>query len=102
MRLSTLPPDSSKEDRGKITKITELEADGYRGLIMNQKTITHDMTIEELVAVKPEAINFLFQKGIRCIRCGEPVWDTIAAAARKKDFSEAEIDQLLLDLNNLD
>ena len=69
---------------------------------MNKTEISRQMTIEELVEAKPEAVNFLFKRGIRCIRCGEPIWDTLEAAARQKNFSEDEIDQLLLDLNLLD
>ncbi|NOQ52352.1 MAG: DUF1858 domain-containing protein [Desulfuromonadaceae bacterium] len=69
---------------------------------MKKREISRQMTIEELVEAKPEAVNFLFKRGIRCIRCGEPIWDTLEAAARQKDFGEDEIDQLLLDLNNLD
>ena len=69
---------------------------------MKKIEISRQMTIEELVEAKPEAVNFLFKRGIRCIRCGEPTWDTLEAAARQKNFSEDEIDQLLLDLNLLD
>lgn len=68
---------------------------------MAEPIITRDMTIEQLVELKEDAVGYLFHKKIRCIRCGEPVWDTIEAAARKKDYSEDEIDQLLDELNRL-
>ena len=68
---------------------------------MADTLITRDMKIEQLVELKDDAISYLFRKNIRCIRCGEPVWDTIEEAARKKDYSEAEIDQLLDELNQL-
>ncbi len=68
---------------------------------MQGKIITRDMTLEQLVELKEDAVGYLFHKGIRCIRCGEPVWDTIEAAARNKQFSEEEIDQLVDDLNRL-
>jgi len=68
---------------------------------MAETIITRDMKIEQLVELKPDAVGYLFHKNIRCIRCGEPVWDTIEDAARKKDYSEAEIDQLLDELNRL-
>ncbi len=64
-------------------------------------TIARDMTIEDLVELKEEAIEFLFKRDIRCIRCGEPIWDTIEEAARKKGFSEEAIDQLVAELNRL-
>ena len=68
---------------------------------MANTTITRDMKIEQLIELKEDAVGYLFRKNIRCIRCGEPVWDTIEEAARKKDYTEAEIDQLLEDLNLL-
>jgi len=39
--------------------------------------ITLDMEIEDLVAEFPEAAGFLTKRGVRCIRCGEPVWGTL-------------------------
>ncbi|MFP4081874.1 MAG: DUF1858 domain-containing protein [Candidatus Aminicenantes bacterium] len=39
--------------------------------------ITLDTEIEELVARYPQAVGFLTKKGLRCIRCGEPVWGTL-------------------------
>jgi len=68
---------------------------------MAEKMITRGMKIEELVELKEDAVGYLFHKNIRCIRCGEPVWDTIEEAARKKDYSEEEIDLLLDELNRL-
>jgi uncharacterized protein with PIN domain len=68
---------------------------------MADTIITRDMKIEQLVELKPDAVGYLFHKKIRCIRCGEPVWDTIEEAARQKDYSEAEIDELLDELNRL-
>jgi len=68
---------------------------------MAETKITRDMKIEQLIEIKEEAVSFLFNKNIRCIRCGEPTWDTIEEAARKKDYSEAEIDQLIEELNQL-
>lgn len=68
---------------------------------MEENRITRDMTIERLVELKEDAVGYLFHKRIRCIRCGEPVWDTIEAAARKVNYSEEEIDLLVDELNNL-
>jgi len=63
--------------------------------------ITRDMTLEELVEIKEAAIGYLFKKDIRCILCGEPVTDTIEHAAKIKNYSDEEIDQILSDLNAL-
>ena len=68
---------------------------------MAETIITRDMKIEQLVELKADAVGYLFHKKIRCIRCGEPVWDTIEEAARMKDYSEAEIDELIDELNRL-
>lgn len=65
------------------------------------KKITREMTLEELVELKEEAISYLFNKDIRCILCGEPVIDTIEQAARRKNYSEAEIDKIVAELNAL-
>lgn len=64
-------------------------------------TITRDMTIEDLVEKKGTAVSFLAERNIRCIRCGEPIWDTIEEAARKKGMTESAIDQLVEELNRL-
>ena len=63
--------------------------------------ITRQTTIEDLVEIKPEAIKYLFRKGIRCIRCGESIWGSLEQAAREKGFSDAEIDLFVEELNQL-
>lgn len=68
---------------------------------MTQPLITRTTKIEQLIEIKEGAVKFLFDRNIRCIRCGEPIWDTIEEAARKKDYSEAEIDGLVVALNEL-
>lgn len=63
--------------------------------------ITRNTTLEELVEIKDDAISYLFQKNIRCVLCGEPVMDTIENAARKKGYSDSDIDILVEELNAL-
>ena len=53
--------------------------------------ISRKTTIEDLVEIKPGAINYLSKKGIRCIRCGEPIWGPLEEAARLKGFTNAEL-----------
>jgi hypothetical protein len=65
------------------------------------KRITRDMTIEDLVDLKIEAVGYLADRDIQCIACGEPIWETIEEAAGKKGFSDAEIDGIIRDLNAL-
>jgi hypothetical protein len=39
--------------------------------------VTLETHIEDLVLQHPQAVGFLTRKGIRCIRCGEPLWCTL-------------------------
>ena len=64
--------------------------------------ITRQTAIEDLVKLKPEAINYLFRKGIRCIRCGEPIWGSLEQVATEKGFSDADINLFVEELNQLD
>jgi methionine synthase II (cobalamin-independent) len=36
--------------------------------------VTLDTQIEDLVLQYPKSVHFLTKNGIRCIRCGEPLW----------------------------
>ena len=63
--------------------------------------IEKDMTIEDLVEDYPFAEEFLRVKGIKCIRCGEPIWGTIEDACKEKGFSDMEIDQIIVEINEI-
>ncbi len=39
--------------------------------------VSLDTPIEDLVLQFPEAVGFLSRRGVRCIRCGEPLWCTL-------------------------
>jgi hypothetical protein len=39
--------------------------------------ITLDTDVEDLAREFPDAVGFLTKQGVRCIRCGEPVWGTL-------------------------
>jgi len=65
------------------------------------KKITKDITIEELITLKPEAVRYLMDKGIRCLVCGEPIWGTLESASKEKGYSETEIEKFVEDLNKL-
>lgn len=68
---------------------------------MESQIITRHTTIEQLIEIKKDAIGFLAHKRIRCVRCGEPVWDTLEHAAHQAGYPEEEIDLLINDLNRL-
>lgn len=37
--------------------------------------ITKDITIEDLTEKVPSSIRYLMEEGIRCVVCGEPIWE---------------------------
>lgn len=39
--------------------------------------LTLEIEIEDLIRYYPLSAGFLTKKGVRCIRCGEPVWGTL-------------------------
>ncbi len=63
--------------------------------------ISKDTSIEELVEKIPAAVTYLSRAGLRCIRCGEPIWGTIEEAAREKGFGDDDIRKFVDDLNAL-
>lgn len=60
-----------------------------------------DVLIEDLVREVPDAVEYLMKKGIRCLRCGEPIWGTLESAAREKGFSESDINTFVTEINKL-
>ncbi|MCX8055999.1 MAG: DUF1858 domain-containing protein [Ignavibacteria bacterium] len=68
---------------------------------VKNKIITKDITIEELVVVKPEAVKYLMDKGIRCLVCGEPIWGTLESAAKDKGYTDSDVEKFVEELNNL-
>ncbi len=78
----------------------------YQCLAKNRKKIvinkiTKDVDIEDLVQALPEAVSYLTKKGIRCLRCGEPIWGTLETAAQEKGFDKKDIENFVEDLNKL-
>ncbi len=52
--------------------------------------IDQQTRVEELVEACPEAIKILLREGVRCIRCGEPVWGTIGDLLRESGVPDPE------------
>lgn len=63
--------------------------------------ITKTITIEDLVDDYPKSVKFLSEKGIRCIKCGEPIWGTLEEACLEKGFTPEDIDRVVAELNDL-
>jgi len=54
--------------------------------------IDKNITIEDLTTILPDSVVYLMKEGIRCLRCGEPIWGTLETAAKEKELpSRAEI-----------
>ena len=63
--------------------------------------ITKSTTVEDLLEQVRGTITYLSKHGIRCIRCGEPIWGTLEEAAKEKGFDDADIQRFVDDLNRL-
>jgi len=63
--------------------------------------VTKDTLIEDLVEKVPKSIDYLKDKGIRCIRCGEPIWGTLEEAAEEKGFGEDDIQNFVKEINQI-
>lgn len=63
--------------------------------------ITKDIEIEDLVSRLPESVSYLRQEGIRCLRCGEPIWGTLEEASKEKGHTDTDISRFVNDLNKL-
>ena len=68
---------------------------------MSATPITKEILIEDLVNDYAFSVKFLMEHGIRCIMCGEPIWGTLEEAAKEKDFSDAEIEEVVVEMNKL-
>lgn len=66
-----------------------------------QKKITRQIEIEELINILPQSVSYLMEKGIRCLRCGEPIWGTLESASKEKGFGENEIETFVDELSLL-
>ncbi len=54
--------------------------------------------LEELVEKFPEAVGFLTRHGVRCIRCGEPLWCTLGELLDEVGIDKPQ--HLVYELNN--
>ncbi len=68
---------------------------------MMKVRINKEIEIEDLVKELPESVAYLRNEGIRCLRCGEPIWGSLETAAKEKGFNEIEIEKFVSDLNNM-
>jgi hypothetical protein len=62
-------------------------------------TIHESTLIEEIVEKAPKLIRYLREKGIVCIKCGEPVWGTLAQVAGDREITDLK--SLIHEMNRL-
>jgi len=62
-----------------------------------QPKITLDTDVEDLAMQFPKAVGFLTKRGVRCIRCGEPVWGTLGKLLEEDGIAHPQA--LVDDLN---
>jgi hypothetical protein len=60
--------------------------------------LTADIHIEELLEQHPHAAGFLADRGIVCIRCGEPYWGTLRELAGYRNLPD-QVDLIVADLS---
>jgi methionine synthase II (cobalamin-independent) len=61
--------------------------------------VDKEIQIEDLAKIIPESVTYLMEKGIRCLRCGEPIWGTLERAAKEKGFDDSNIEKFIYELN---
>jgi hypothetical protein len=73
---------------------------------LTTKRITLETEIEDLVRNFPESVGFLTRNGVRCIRCGEPVWCSLGELLKEDGIAHPQglVDRLNdhLDQKDLD
>lgn len=60
--------------------------------------VSLDTSVEELVERFPGAVGFLLRHGIRCIRCGEPLWCSLGELLKEEGIENPQ--HLVNELNN--
>lgn len=63
--------------------------------------INKSTTIEDLVTILPESVNYFMEKGIRLLICGEPIWGTIEEIVLAKGFTNEELSKIIEELNGI-
>lgn len=67
------------------------------GLSMGQK-ITEDMTIAQVLRLKPNSVKVFMEVGMHCFGCGAATGESVAQAAM---VHGVDLNKLLADLNNV-
>ena len=49
------------------------------------------MSVEELIERHPRAVSFLMDRGIVCMKCGEPMWGTLGELIASKGMDPPDM-----------
>lgn len=63
--------------------------------------ILKTIEIEDLITNFPFSVKYLFDKGIKCIACGEPIWGSLEEAALEKGYNQEQINVFVEELNKM-
>jgi methionine synthase II (cobalamin-independent) len=58
---------------------------------MNEATVKASDSVEELVERYPQLVSFLMDRGIVCVKCGEPFWGTLEELVSSKGKDVGDI-----------
>lgn len=64
---------------------------------MSRAFVRPEITVEELIELHPRAVDFLMDRGIVCVKCGEPVWGTLGELISRKGLGVLETVSRLAD-----
>lgn len=53
-------------------------------------SISPDVDVEDLIERHPRAVGFLMDRGVVCMKCGEPVWGTLGELITGKGLDVSE------------
>lgn len=63
--------------------------------------ITKEMTLGEIVAEYPEAVEVMLRRGLHCVGCQVAAWETLEQGAKAHGMSDREIDSMINEMNRL-
>lgn len=63
--------------------------------------INKEISIEDLINAKPQAVSYLMRNNIKCLACGEPIWGTLESVSKQKGFSDKDIERFVREINEL-
>ena len=73
--------------------------DTQKELNNEDKKITRDMNLGELIARYPDAAEVLMDHGLHCVGCFANSFDTVEMGAKVHGMSDSEIDDMIMRVN---